>query len=190
MPRPSKEQVVLGLFFDYPTKHWHFSELEKESCIAASKLDKWLKRFIQDNLILRIKEKGRMPYYTANHENLEYRLRKRLFTLSMLYSSGLLSYLASLKAKNIIIFGSFTRSDWHKESDIDIFVYGDCKSLDIGRYESILHRNIEIFPAKDRKDLLRMGTGLLRNILSGMTITGSIPEEVLNACLQKPGRSS
>ena len=47
----SKEDLILELFYNYPTKHWHFEEIRKEVKITKSKADKWLKRFIKQHLI-------------------------------------------------------------------------------------------------------------------------------------------
>jgi len=42
----SKEESVLELFFENPTREWHFEEILKEAAITRSKADAWLKKFI------------------------------------------------------------------------------------------------------------------------------------------------
>lgn len=171
----SKEDDVLELFFDNPTKEWHFEELLKEVEITRGKLDDWLKKFLKMHLIRKIKERGKMPYYVSNHESNIYKNRKRLFALNKLYDSGLLNHLASLEnAKSIILFGSFARSDWYKDSDIDIFIYGDPQGLKILPYELKLHRDIQVFACNDKDDLKHLGEGLIRNIIKGNLIKGDI----------------
>mgnify|MGYP001559114311 CR=1 FL=1 len=119
----SKEERVLGLFFNEPTKEWHFEEIAREAKITRSKADRWLKQFIKDKVIRRIKERGKMPHYVSNCELPPYKNRKKLFALNKLYASGFLNHLASLpKARTVIIFGSFARSDWYSGSDIDLFI--------------------------------------------------------------------
>ncbi len=176
----SMENSVLEEFFNYPSKHWHFVELSNKLNLAQSKLDKWLKKFQKQGIIVKIKEKGKMPHYISNYDNPNYQYKKRIFALNRLYGSGLLSHLASLKkTKSIIIFGSFSRSDWHKNSDIDIFIYGDPAGLNIGKYERILHYDIQLFTSKNKKELTRLGAGLLRTIIRGNLIKGDIPKEVI-----------
>ncbi len=170
----SKENIVLELFFDNPTKEWHFEEILKEAKIARSKADSWLKKFTKEGLIQRIKQQGRMPYYLSNHESAQYRNRKRLFALNRLYESGLLDNLRLLKAKTVILFGSMTRSDWYKKSDIDIFIYGYAEGLEIAKYEMKLHRNIQLFVCNNKEDLNRLGEGLIKNIISGDLIKGDL----------------
>ena len=177
----SKENAILELFFNHPTKQWYFKDLEKEIKIAQSKLDKWLKKLVKEKIILRIKKEGKRPYYVGNYDSPEYQQKKRIFGLNHLYESGLLNYLSSLKkVESIILFGSFSRSDWYKKSDIDIFVYGKTKKIPIGKFEQDLHRDIQLFVGSKKQDLIKMGPGLLRSIIKGILIKGDIPIEVIN----------
>ena len=172
----SKEEDIMWLFFNNPTKRWHFEEIVKEADIVRSKADKWLKRFIKEKLIKRVKEKGKMPYYISNYESPGYQNKKRLFALKKLNETGLLNHLSSLEEANtVILFGSFTRWDWYKGSDIDVFIYGNPKGLSIGKYEIKLHRDIQLFICKNKKQLRKLGSGLIRNIIKGDIIKGDIP---------------
>jgi len=171
---------IKELFFNYPTRHWHFEELLKESGLSRAQTNEWLKKLKKDNLIKRIKPKGKMPYYIADYENPHYQNTKRLFALNKLHESGLLDYFASLeKAKSVTIFGSFSRGDWYKESDIDVFIYGDLDDVYVGQFMPKLKRDIQVFTSRNSKDLRRLGAPLIRNIIKGITIKGSIPNEVI-----------
>jgi len=171
----SKEERMLKLFFENPTKEWHFEEILKAAGLARSKADAWLKRFVKEGLILKIKEKGKMPHYISNYESPAYKNRKKLFALGKLYDSGLLDHLSSLdKAKAVILFGSITRSDWYKDSDIDLFIYGDPEGLKIASYEQKLGRDVQLFICRSKKDLQAMGEGLIRNIIKGNLVKGDI----------------
>ncbi|MFH1182237.1 MAG: nucleotidyltransferase domain-containing protein [Candidatus Woesearchaeota archaeon] len=171
----SKEENVLELFFESPTREWHFEELLREAGIARSKAGAWLKKFVKEKLVKRVKEKGRMPYYTGNYESPPYQNRKKIFALEKLYQSGLLNHLSALQeAKAVIIFGSFSRWDWHKGSDIDLFIYGHEKGLKIAEYELKLNREIQPFICRDKKELEKLGTGLVKNIIKGILIKGDL----------------
>ena len=171
----SKEKNVMELFFENPTREWHFEEIVKEAKIARSKTDSWLKKFIKNRLVKRIKKKGKMPYYISDFASSEYKSKKRIFALNKLYETGLFSHLDSLqKAKTIILFGSFSRSDWYKNSDIDIFVYGDPEGLKIVNYELKLHRNIQLFICQNKEELAKLSKGLIRNIIKGNIIKGNL----------------
>lgn len=171
----SKYNSVLELFFDNPTKEWHFKEILKEAKITRSKADGWLKRLAKEKIVKRVKEIGKMPYYISNCQMPAYKNKKRIFAHQILYESGLLDHLLSLdKAKSVILFGSFLRSDWYKTSDIDVFIYGDPEGLSIAKYELRLHRDIQVFVCKDRNELNKLGNGLIKNIIKGNIIKGDI----------------
>lgn len=171
----SKEENILGLFFNEPTKEWHFEGIVREAKITRSKADRWLKQFIKDGVIRRIKERGKMPHYVSNCELPPYKNRKKLFALNKLYASGFLNHLTSLpKARTVIIFGSFARSDWYHNSDIDLFIYGEPEGLKLAEYEMKLNRDIQVFACGKKEELRKFGEGLIRNIIKGNIVKGDI----------------
>jgi len=171
----SKEDNLLELFFNYPAKHWHFKEIKEKVDISDTKLVKWLNRFKSESLIKRIKERGKMPYYIGNYESPDYKNRKKIFALNKLYKSGFLNHLMSLKeAKTVILFGSIARGDWYEGSDVDLFIYGDDKELDMKKYEKKLKKDIQLFSCKNKKELKRFGSKLIRNIIRGDFIKGDV----------------
>lgn len=51
----------------------------------------------------------------------------------LLEQSGLLRHIAENEGiKTAIVFGSFSRGDWNRSSDIDLFIYGDDNNFDKG----------------------------------------------------------
>jgi predicted nucleotidyltransferase len=174
-----QKNTVKELFFNEPSKHWHFDNLKTKSGLSRTRTNAWLKKLQKDGLIKRVKPRGKMPYYQANHSSPGYRNAKRVFAFTKLQESGFLDYISSLeKAETVILFGSFARWDWYTESDIDIFIYGNMNHLQLGQYLSKLHRDVQIFAGKDENDLRKMGPALLRNILKGIILKGTIPMEV------------
>lgn len=170
-----KEDTLLKAIFNEPSKYWHFEELLKAASISRPQLARWLKKFIAGGLIKRIKPIKQMPYYVGNHEDPRYQARKRLFALEQFEKQGFLSHLAGLpKAKTVILFGSMTRWDWYKESDVDVFIYGDPEGFKEGEYWAKLGREIETFICKDKTELYKFPPGLLRNIIEGYRIKGKI----------------
>lgn len=171
----SKEEKVLELFFENPAREWHFEEIVSEAKIARSKTDRWLKKFVKEGLIRRIKKRGKMPHYISNYDSPEYKNQKKIFALEKIHRSGLLNHLSSLeKAKTVILFGSFSRSDWYKDSDIDVFIYGDPEGLKIVDYELKLHKDIQLFICQNKEELSKLGEGLIRNIIKGNLIKGDL----------------
>ena len=175
----SKEQSILELFFNNPAKEWHFEDILKHTKLSRSKADKWLKVLVKSHIVKKVKPKAKMPYYTSNYEDPNYQNKKTIYALNALYDSGFLNHLKSLpKAETVILFGSYSRWDWHSESDIDLFVYGDSEGLEIEKYEARLKRNIQLFACKNEAELKKFGPELLRNILRGNVIKGYVPKEI------------
>jgi predicted nucleotidyltransferase len=171
----SKEDKIIKLFYDNPTKEWHFEEIVKESGLARSKVSNWLNVFINKNLIKKIKKKGKMPFYISCYNSSDYKINKKLFALNQLYNSGLLVHLDSLKkAKTIIIFGSFVKSDWYKNSDLDLFIYGNSEGLNITKYEQKLNREIQLIHCNTKKELKKINNDLIKNIIKGNLIKGNL----------------
>lgn len=170
----SKKDMIYELFFAYPTKEWHFEEIVRSAKIARSKADHWLKELIKEGIIKRVKEKGAQPYCIARISSPEYRNKKKLFALEKLYASGFLNHISSLeKVQTAILFGSFVRSDWYKNSDIDIFIYGDPEGLRLAPYELKLHRDIQVFICQNPEEVEKFGKGFIQNVLKGYLLKGN-----------------
>ncbi|MEK6845307.1 MAG: nucleotidyltransferase domain-containing protein [Nanoarchaeota archaeon] len=172
--------IIKELFYNHPTKQWHFEQLRKEAGLSRAQTNEWLKKLLQDNFITRTKQQGKMPHYLANYQHPHYQNSKRLYALEKMHESGLLDYLVSLeKVEIVVLFGSFSRWDWYDGSDIDIFIYGDVDEMYVSKFGLKLKREIQIFSGKNEKDLKKMGPALLKSIIKGITIKGSISEEVI-----------
>ena len=67
-------------------------------------------------------------------------------------------------------------------SGFDIFlsflIYGDVDEVLVGKFVAKLKKEIQVFSAKSTHNLKKLGAPLLRNILKGLTIKGSIRIEM------------
>ncbi len=178
MASPSKEENLLKIILENsPLKHWHFEEMVKEAKVTRAVANKWIRKYVKEGLLKRVKEHGRFPYFSAGSNNPAYFAKKRVFALNQIYDSGLMQHLLSLeKAKAIIIFGSMAKGDWYKESDIDIFIYGNSNGLEKHKFELRLKRNLELHIFKTKKEIDEVKTGLIKNIINGLVIKGSIQD--------------
>ena len=171
----SKEDKILELFFNEGSKHWHFGDIVQEARISQDRANFWLKKLIKDKMILYIKQNGKMPHYIANFGHPNYICKKKLYALEKFYESGFLSHLNSLnEIDTIVLFGSFSRSDWHAQSDIDLFIIGNDKNFNLKKYETILKRDIQLFSFKNKDEVKKTNSHLINNILNGYFIKGSV----------------
>ncbi len=178
MGTPSKEENVLKLILENsPLKEWHFEEIVREAKITKAVANKWLRKYVKEGLLKKIKEKGRFPYFAVGSNNPVYYSLKRIYALEQLHKSGLIPKLLSLKnAKTVILFGSVVRGDWYRESDIDIFIYGDVDDFDKKVYELKLNKHIELHIFMDKEEIQEVKTGLVRNIINGYVVKGRIQD--------------
>lgn len=184
MASPSKEENVLKLILENsPLKEWHFEEIVRTAKVTRVVANKWLKKYVKERLLRYTKKKGSFPHFSAGSNNLVYYSLKRVYALEQLHKSGLIPRLLSLKnAKTVILFGSFMRGDWYKDSDVDIFIFGDASDFDKNRYEIMLGKNIELHIFESKKEIEEVKSGLIKNIINGYVIKGEIQDfvEVIN----------
>jgi predicted nucleotidyltransferase len=170
----SKEENVAELFFNEGTKHWHFKEIVKKAEISEDRANYWLKKLIKEGIIKHVKEKEKMPYFIASFESAEYKNKKKLHALTKLYESGFLNYLRSLeKAEAAVIFGSFSRADWYSDSDIDVFIIGDV-SFNKEKFGFLLGREVQVHIFKNKEELKKIRSGLVKNVINGYFVKGSV----------------
>ncbi|MFA5141789.1 MAG: nucleotidyltransferase domain-containing protein [Candidatus Woesearchaeota archaeon] len=169
------------LFFSQSMRRWHFEDIVNESKLSRERVNHYLKGLLAEKIIVRLKPKGRMPYYEANRDSSKFRFEKRLYGLKILEESGLFEHINSLKeVKTAILFGSFARGDWNVSSDVDIFIYGDSKHFDKGKLESKIKKEIQVFSYDNAKSLKKeLDKSLIPNIVQGFNIKGTFePFEV------------
>lgn len=180
MGKPSKEERVLELFFNEPSKHWHFKDIVKTAKVSEPSANKWLRKLLKENIIQRVKPRGKMSYFMGNFRHENYQNKKRIYALQKLYESGLLTKLQQLEnAKAVVIFGSFARSDWNTQSDVDIFVLGDPEDIRFGTLWGGLGfqgkaREIQVHSFKSVHDTRKIHSGLMKNVVKGYFVKGNI----------------
>lgn len=178
MASPSKEENVLKLILENsPFKEWHFEEIVKKANITKAVANKWLKKYTDESLIKKIKEKGKFPFFSVGKNNPVYYSLKRIFMLEKLHKSGLIPKLLSMpNIKTAILFGSTVKGDWYKDSDIDIFIYGDIREFNKSTYESKLGKHIELHNFLDKKEIEQVKSSLIKNVINGYVIKGQIQD--------------
>lgn len=172
MASPSKEENILKLILENsPLKRWHFEEIVREAGVSRLVANKWLRKYVKEGLLKRVKKQGSFPYFIVGRNNTMYYSTKRLYALKKLYNSGLITALMNTPAKTVIIFGSIVKGDWYKDSDIDIFILGEFADFDKKEYEKRLNHKIELHIFE--KDIPRE---LANNIINGHVVKGQVQD--------------
>ncbi len=178
MAIPSKEEKILELFLQSSSlKLWRFEEIVRKTKMARNSVNKWLIRFQKEGIIKKIKKKNKFPYFVSDFHNPRFKAKKRLYALNKFYQTGFLPHLMNLKkAKTVVIFGSFSRADWYKGSDIDLFVFGSSEGFDKFKFQSKLKREIEVYEYSGVKEIKKISSGLIKNVINGYVVKGRIQD--------------
>ncbi|MBS3073498.1 nucleotidyltransferase domain-containing protein [Candidatus Pacearchaeota archaeon] len=138
---------LLKLFLDSPTE----KDFEREGLIK-----KQIKR--------------KIPFYTAIRDNPNFILYKKLSILFELNDIGLIDYLwDKLSPESIVLYGSFVKGESIEDSDIDLFILGKERKVDITKFEDKLDKKIHLFFKESLKEI---PNELKNNILNGVILKG------------------
>ena len=161
------QNKVIEVFFEEPNRVFQIRELSRSIKVPKSTVVRKLNELKKQNLIQK-RAKG----FIANESYSKYRVMKKLLFLDKIYNSGLIPYLEEqFNPRCIILFGSFSKGEYHKESDIDIFIQskeGECNLKKIERF--LKHRIHPIFYDK----FSDIGDELFNNIINGIKLSGYI----------------
>ncbi len=165
---------VLKIFFDDPLPKgigFYLREISREIKLAPKSVSIYLKELEKEGLILKYMHRTQgHPIYYANRDSELFRLYKKLDLISSINECGLLDYLSEkLTPDCIILFGSASRGEDTKESDVDIFVQCKEKKIEVGKFEKQLNRKINIFFSENFDDLSKE---LKNSIINGIILKG------------------
>jgi predicted nucleotidyltransferase len=165
---------VLREFFENPLKKFSLKEVSKLSGIAHTSVKNELEKLIKQKLILKeveIKGKRKFPLYFSN-VNEQFLELKKMHNEYQIKQSGLIEYLRlKVMPDLIILFGSFSRGEDTKESDIDLFIQSKQKEIELNKFEKILHHKINLI-FKPNINLLKKE--FLNNLLNGTILYGIV----------------
>ena len=164
---------VASQFFDNPLSELQLREISRNIQLSLPSVKNYLLELEKEGLIL--KKKNRVqgyPVYVANRTDDRFIFYKKIDLLDRIHRSGLLQSLYDVFLPNaLILFGSASKGEDVVGSDIDIFVESKEGKMDLGRYEQILHRKINLF---FEKDFHKLSKELRNNLLNGIILKGYI----------------
>ncbi len=163
---------VLKIFFDDPlAKDFQLREISRKISLAPKSVKKYLDELEKESLIVRGEHRIHgYPVYYANRDNKYFKFLKRLDIIKEIEESGLLDYLNKNCMPDIIVlFGSATKGEDVKGSDIDLFLQCKEKKLNLKSFEDMLNRGINIFY---NNNFNKLSKELKNNILNGMILKG------------------
>jgi predicted nucleotidyltransferase len=167
---------ILQVFFDDPNPREGFTIrwISKELNLAPTSVKLHLDRLSKETgygYPLVVRSGGRSyPTYWANRESELFRFYRKMDVIFRVEESGLPDFLMDKCSSNaIILFGSASRGEDIKGSDIDIFIESREKELDLEKYENMLKRNISLLFSEKFGSLPKE---LRNNIINGIILRG------------------
>jgi predicted nucleotidyltransferase len=160
---------LLRIFLFNPTEDFRLRELSRISQISPASVMIYLKEFERNKLIKSFK-KRKIPFYKAEIDNETFREYKKISILFELNNSGLIDFLwDKISPKAIILYGSYVKGESIDESDIDIFIMGKEKNLDLNEFEKKLEKKIHIMFNNNPK---KISNELKNNLVNGIVLKG------------------
>lgn len=164
------QDKVMSLFFEEPNRLYQVREIARITGIPKTTVARKLEALRKRKLIEKRKEN--VIGYKANESESYYRLMKKLNFLERVYQAGLIECLEEkFHPRCIILFGSFAKGEYHKKSDIDIFVQAKEKGYKLDRFEKKLKHTINLF---FEENLNRLSKELFNNVVNGIKLSGYI----------------
>ena len=158
---------ILDLFFKFPRKNFQLREISRLTNIALPSTKRYLEGLVKKQLVLENRE-TLYKSYNANLENKDFRLYKRFSTLIKL--KDLINELEDkINPDVVIIYGSASRGEDLEDSDIDLFVIGKEKSVNLEKFEKELNRKIHIIFEANIKNVSKE---FLNNLINGIALYG------------------
>ena len=164
---------VAQVFFDEPTKDHYLMEISRKSNLSHTSVKTHLKKLKNHKIITETKEKkGKRTYpiYHSNTNNKNYKHHKKIDLIHRLRNTGLIKHLKDTFMPDcIILFGSTTRGEDAKFSDIDIYLKANKEKINLSKYEKKLNRTIELHINPNFHEYPKE---LKNNIANGITLEG------------------
>jgi len=174
MLKKDNRSKLLQVFFDDPVQEgigFQLRELSRKIKLAPLSVKKYLKELEKEKLILIKKHRiHNYPLYFANRDNPYFKLLKKINTILLIKETGLLDYLKdNCMPEVIILFGSASKGEDIKGSDLDIFIQCNKIKLDLSLLEKKIGRTVNIF---FEKNFSKLSKELKSNIINGVIIDG------------------
>ena len=166
------EERVVQEFLYKPMQKFGVRELARETGLDTKTIMKYLRKLVNEKIVLKDAVDGSFAKYEANRNSISYRLFKSNFLTKRLALSGLIDFLYNkLRPNAIVLFGSVQKGTYVQKSDIDIFIQSKEEDIDVSYYKRKIGHDIQLFFEEDLNELTE---GLRNNIVSGYTVVGRL----------------
>ncbi len=159
---------ILRVFFDNPNKKYQLRELSRITDISLPSVKKHILELLKQNLV-KVDNSGIYKGYRSKFSN-KYKILKKNDLLLRLETSGFINEIEKKFTPNcIVLYGSAVEGRDDDRGDIDIFVQGLKKEIDIQKYEKNIKRKISII---FENDINNIDENFKNTIANGVILRG------------------
>lgn len=164
------ESRALQLFFDDPEGVYHIREIARQTKLHPNMVLRDVALLKKEGLLI-TRETRAVVEVRANRENPLFIALKRINNIRALYLLGLVDEInkAYSAPEAIVLFGSYSRGEDTKKSDVDIAVITKRQiSFNTIKYSRMLKREIQILET----DLQTASKDFITNLANGIILKG------------------
>jgi predicted nucleotidyltransferase len=172
MKTQTNSEKVLDIFLDDPLEKFHLREIARMTGLNPNTVLNITGKLVDEGLLLKEK-KRHIVEFSANFDNKEFRIFKKIRNLFKVYGSGVVEFLNDkFDAEAIVLIGSYSRGEDIGESDIDIVVISkkDYNGLNLNNFEKRLGRKIHPIIVYYNK----ISNEFYTNLINGIILEGYV----------------
>lgn len=167
----NNKQKLLKIIFENPTTKFHLRELARKTKLMPNTIINISNKLLKEKLIIKQKRKH-LVEISANIENKNFIIQKKLFNLQQIYSSEIIEFLKQeYSPKLISVIGSYSKGEDIETSDIDIvLITTNEKRQELIKFEKKLSRKIHLLLT----DYKKISKEFYTNLINGLVLYGFI----------------
>lgn len=160
---------LLKVFLDNPTEEFRLRELSRMSEISPPSVMKYLSELEKQRFLKRFQKRG-IPFYKALRDNNRFIVMKKISITHELNFSGFVDFLwDELSPDAIILYGGYAKGESTEHSDVDIFIIGKEKKLDLSKFEKKIGKKFHLIFEDNIKNI---SNELKNNLINGIVLRG------------------
>ena len=162
---------LLKIIFENPTTKFHLRELARLTKLMPNTIINISNKLLKEKLIIKEKRKH-IVEISANIENEDFIIQKKLFNLQQIYCSGIIKFLKQKYSPKLIsVIGSFSKGEDIENSDIDlVLITTKEKREELTKFEKKLSRKIHLLLT----DYKKISKEFYTNLINGVVLYGFI----------------
>jgi predicted nucleotidyltransferase len=163
-----KEINNIGLFFEDCYAEYSVREYARKARISPPTASKYLKEMAKQGLLKKREERGFLLFQT-NRDSIVLKKISEIYW-NLVLSDLLLFLEKEVTPNSLVLFGSLSKLEAKKDSDIDLVVFSKIKKrLDLEKFEKQLKRKINVL---FYESIEKVNKELKLNIINGCVLRG------------------